>query len=213
LAYFERVFVFYNRAQLQSEIISHYSGQFVKQLYVLVSEWSNFMCTMRSVLLLGSRIGHYRKPVRSRPRSLDRCGDFLLRAVPGDIDSVLLWQRVGFQGIIQGPQEFGEGLALGVRSLFGHTVGGAAGAASRITGTLGKGVAALTMDDDYQRRRQEAINRRPQNFGEGMARGVKGLGQGVASGVTGVFTKPLEGAREGGVGGFAKVGILGTCYN
>lgn len=36
-----------------------------------------------------------------------------------------------FQGAIQGPGEFAEGLVLGVRSLFGHTVGGAAGAVSK----------------------------------------------------------------------------------
>jgi len=40
--------------------------------------------------------------------------------------------------MIQGPSEFAEGLGLGVKSLFGHTVGGAAGAFGRITGTLGK---------------------------------------------------------------------------
>lgn len=42
------------------------------------------------------------------------------------------------QGAIQGPEEFAEGVALGVKSLFGATVGGASGAVSRITGTLGK---------------------------------------------------------------------------
>lgn len=42
------------------------------------------------------------------------------------------------QGAIQGPGEFAEGLMLGVRSLFGHTVGGAAGAVSRITGAMGE---------------------------------------------------------------------------
>lgn len=42
------------------------------------------------------------------------------------------------QGAIQGPGEFAEGLVLGVRSLFGHTVGGAAGAVSRITGAMGQ---------------------------------------------------------------------------
>lgn len=38
------------------------------------------------------------------------------------------------------------------------------------------------MDEDYQRKRQEAINRRPQNFTEGMARGVDNLTQGVVQG-------------------------------
>lgn len=41
------------------------------------------------------------------------------------------------QGAIQGPEEFAEGLVLGVKSLFGHTVGGAAGAVGRITGAMG----------------------------------------------------------------------------
>jgi hypothetical protein len=44
------------------------------------------------------------------------------------IDScILIWQLsinvYYLQGAIQGPEEFAEGLALGVRSLFGHAVG------------------------------------------------------------------------------------------
>jgi hypothetical protein len=85
----------------------------------------------------------------------------------------------------------------------------------------GKGLAALTLDEDYQRRRQESLNRPPQNFGEGLTRGAIGVFQGeniletyfslisfpisgVFEGATGVITKPYEGARQGGVGGFAK---------
>ncbi|XP_055946551.1 intermembrane lipid transfer protein Vps13-like isoform X4 [Argiope bruennichi] len=109
-----------------------------------------------------------------------------------------------FQGAIQGPEEFAEGLALGVKSLFGHAIGGAAGAASRITGTLGKGIAALTMDKDYQKKRRQNISRRPQDFAHGIAESGKGLFMGVFDGVTGIVTKPIEGAREGGVGGFFK---------
>lgn len=40
-----------------------------------------------------------------------------------------------------------------------------------------------------------------------MARGVKGLGMGIVDGVTGVVTKPIEGARQGGAGGFVKVRV------
>ncbi|XP_067654011.1 intermembrane lipid transfer protein VPS13A-like isoform X3 [Haliotis asinina] len=108
------------------------------------------------------------------------------------------------QGAIQGPEEFAEGLALGVRSLFGHAVGGAAGAVSRITGTLGKGVAALTLDDDYQKKRREQLNKRPANAREGFARGGKGLVMGVFDGVTGIVRKPIEGAQEEGAKGFFK---------
>ncbi|GFT91712.1 vacuolar protein sorting-associated protein 13 [Nephila pilipes] len=118
-----------------------------------------------------------------------------------------------FQGAIQGPEEFAEGLALGVKSLFGHAIGGAAGAASRITGTLGKGIAALTLDKDYQKKRRQNISRRPQDFTHGIAESGKGLVMGVFDGVTGIVTKPIEGAREGGVGGFFKgvgKGLIGV---
>ena len=43
------------------------------------------------------------------------------------------------QGAVEGPGEFAEGLAIGVRSVFSGVVGGAAGTVSKITGALGKG--------------------------------------------------------------------------
>lgn len=67
-----------------------------------------------------------------------------------------------------------EGLALGVKKLLGSTVGGAAGAFSKITGTLGKGIAALTMDDEYQKKRRENMHHRG-DAAEGLARSGKGL--------------------------------------
>lgn len=114
-----------------------------------------------------------------------------------------------FQGAIQGPGEFAEGLVLGVKSLFGHTVGGAAGAVSKITGAMGKGVAVLTFDKDYQRKRQDQLNKKPANLREGLARSGKGMVMGVVDGFTGVFTKPISGAKEQGVEGFFK----GEVYN
>nr|XP_012140992.1 PREDICTED: vacuolar protein sorting-associated protein 13C isoform X2 [Megachile rotundata] len=109
-----------------------------------------------------------------------------------------------FQGAIQGPGEFAEGLLLGVRSMLGHTVGGMAGAVSKITGAMGKGIAALTFDKDYQRKRQEQLNKQPANLQEGLARSGKGLVMGVVDGVTGVVMKPISGAKEEGVEGFFK---------
>ncbi|XP_076380466.1 vacuolar protein sorting 13C isoform X3 [Megalopta genalis] len=109
-----------------------------------------------------------------------------------------------FQGAIQGPGEFAEGLFLGVRSMLGHTVGGMAGAVSKITGAMGKGLAALTFDKDYQRKRQEQLNKQPSNLQEGLARSGKGLVMGVFDGVTGVVMKPISGAKEEGVEGFFK---------
>ncbi|XP_035233156.1 vacuolar protein sorting-associated protein 13A-like [Stegodyphus dumicola] len=181
LDYFEKRYVFMSQKQLISEVTSHYVGQAVKQLYMLVL----------GLDVIGNPVG------------------LLLGLGEGVTD--LFYEP--FQGAIQGPEEFAEGLALGVKSLFGHAIGGAAGAASRITGTLGKGIAALTLDKDYQKKRRQNISRRPQDFTHGIAQSGKGLVMGVFDGVTGIVTKPLEGARESGVGGFFKgigKGLIGV---
>lgn len=53
--------------------------------------------------------------------------------------------------------------------------GGLAGAASKITSAMAKGVAAMTMDEDYQQKRREAMNKQPAGLREGITRGGKGL--------------------------------------
>ncbi|KAL3106032.1 hypothetical protein niasHT_022213 [Heterodera trifolii] len=109
-------------------------------------------------------------------------------------------------GMVTGPSEFGEGVYIGLTSAFSHTVGGVLGLASRITGTMGKGVAALTLDEDYQRRRMQA-RQQPTSIGEGMFRGVRGVGTSVVEGVTGVVSKPVEGVKQGGLlGGIKGIG-------
>ncbi|KAM4708321.1 intermembrane lipid transfer protein VPS13A [Discoglossus pictus] len=109
-----------------------------------------------------------------------------------------------YQGAIQGPEEFVEGMALGVKALVGGAVGGLAGAASRITGAMAKGVASLTMDEEYQQKRREAMNRQPSGLKEGITRGGKGLVSGFVSGITGIVTKPIKGAQKEGATGFFK---------
>ncbi|XP_055593237.1 intermembrane lipid transfer protein Vps13-like [Uranotaenia lowii] len=172
LAFFERELLFLTQRQLVSECVTHYSGQAVKQLYVLVL----------GLDVIGNPYG----------------------LVVGFTKGVEDLFYEPFQGAIQGPSEFAEGLVLGVKSLFGHTVGGAADAVSKITGAMGKRLAALTFDDDYQKKRRDALNKKPSTLQEGIARSGKGLVMGVFDGVTGVFTKPISGAKEEGVEDFFK---------
>ncbi|KAI4459978.1 vacuolar protein sorting-associated protein vps13 [Holotrichia oblita] len=172
LGFFEREYTFLTQKQLVNEASSHYIGQAIKQLYVLVL----------GLDVLGNPYG-------------------LVLGITKGVED-LFYEP--FQGAIQGPGEFAEGLALGVRSLFGHTVGGAAGAVSRITGAMGKGLAALTFDKEYQRKRQNQLNKTPGSVQEGIARSGKGLVMGVYDGITGVVRKPISGAKEEGVGGFIK---------
>ncbi|XP_077266001.1 vacuolar protein sorting 13C isoform X2 [Temnothorax americanus] len=172
LAYFERTYVFMTHKQLVSEASTHYAGQAIKQVYVLVL----------GLDVIGNPYG----------------------LVVGTMKGIEDLFYEPFQGAIQGPGEFAEGLYLGVRSMLGHTVGGMAGAVSKITGAMGKGIAALTFDKDYQRKRQEQLNKQPANLQESLARSGKGLVMGVVDGVTGVVMKPISGAKEEGVEGFFK---------
>ena len=111
--------------------------------------------------------------------------------------------RFLLQGAIEGPIEFAEGVATGVRNLLGSAVGGAAGAFSKITGVLGKGLATLTFDDDFKASR---IRRKEpgSNAATDIAVGGKNVVMGFVDGLTGVVTKPIAGAKQGGAGGFFK---------
>ncbi|KAL8196981.1 UNVERIFIED_CONTAM: Vacuolar protein sorting-associated protein 13C [Gekko kuhli] len=172
LAFFEIRYQFYRRDQLMWKVITHYSEQFLKQMYVLVL----------GLDVLGNPFG-------------------LIRGLSEGVEAFFYEP---FQGAVQGPEEFAEGLVIGVRSLLGHTVGGAAGMVSRITGSVGKGLAAITMDKEYQQKRREEMGRQPKDFGDSLAKGGKGLLRGVVGGVTGIVTKPMEGAKKEGAAGFFK---------
>lgn len=74
-----------------------------------------------------------------------------------------------YAGLVQGPGEFAEGVALGFGKLLGSTLGGAAGAFSKITGTLGKGLATLSMDKEFQISRKKNTDQTfLQNFGQNL---------------------------------------------
>lgn len=111
-------------------------------------------------------------------------------------------------GMIKGPEEAVEGLAVGVASLFSHTVGGAIGALSKISGTLGEGISSLTFDDEHKRRRRQRLREQPN-----IARSGKDLVEGVFGGITGLVTQPVSGAKEDGFEGFMKgmgKGVIGV---
>ncbi|XP_064629495.1 intermembrane lipid transfer protein VPS13A-like isoform X5 [Lineus longissimus] len=106
-------------------------------------------------------------------------------------------------GSVQGTDEFAGGIVRGVKSLLGHTVGGAAGSVALITGSLGRGLAALSFDEDYKIRRRKRMNR-AKNLPESLAIGGKGFIMGVALGLSGIVVRPIKGIQEEGIEGFFK---------
>ena len=108
------------------------------------------------------------------------------------------------KGIVESPEAFVAGLTKGSASLVGHTVGAALGSASKVTGSLSQGVAALAMDDSYERRRAStALRSNVDGIGSGIAEGSAALATGIAEGIAGLIYQPVKAAEHGGIGGFA----------
>ncbi|PRP86239.1 vacuolar protein sorting-associated protein 13 family protein, partial [Planoprotostelium fungivorum] len=109
------------------------------------------------------------------------------------------------QGLVRSPEDFAHGLAKGTKSLVKRSVSSVFMTASKISGSLGKGLAALSMDDDYVREREMRRRIKPNHLGEGIAVGIRELGLSLYNGVSGVVNEPLVGVRdEGGVSGLIR---------
>ncbi|KAI5461965.1 vacuolar protein sorting-associated protein vps13 [Mariannaea sp. PMI_226] len=120
-----------------------------------------------------------------------------------------------YQGLILSdkPEEFGLGIAKGAASFAKKTVFGFSDSFSKFTGSLSKGLAAASLDKQFQdRRRITRARNRPKHALYGVAAGANSLLTSVASGVGGLARKPLEGAEQEGAVGFFKgvgKGVLG----
>ncbi|KAK4132156.1 vacuolar protein sorting-associated protein 13 [Trichocladium antarcticum] len=115
-----------------------------------------------------------------------------------------------YQGLIMSdkPEDFGLGLARGAGSFFKKSVYGVSDSFSKVTGSFAKGLAAATMDKQFQdRRRITRARNRPKHALFGVTAGANSLFTSVASGVGGLARKPLEGAeQEGALGLFKGIG-------
>ncbi|EAQ90313.1 hypothetical protein CHGG_02248 [Chaetomium globosum CBS 148.51] len=112
-----------------------------------------------------------------------------------------------YQGLIMSdkPEDFGLGLARGAGSFFKKSVYGFSDSFSKVTGSFAKGLAAATMDKQFQdRRRITRARNRPKHALFGVTAGANSLFTSVASGVGGLARKPLEGAEQEGALGFFK---------
>lgn len=117
-------------------------------------------------------------------------------------------------GMVKSPREFALGLSRGTASLVKNSVYGTFNAASKFTGTLSSGIAALSMDGDYIKARNTRNRHEvPTHIGTGILYGTKQLGQGILAGVSGVITAPALGAYNNGLTGFVEgvgKGLIGV---
>lgn len=101
------------------------------------------------------------------------------------------------KGITQSPLQFGKGVAKGVGSLAKNFSYGIFNTTSKVTGSIASGVASLSFDQEYIKKREEQnIRDQPRHAAEGVLYGVRDLGKGIFKGVTGIAHEPYKAIKE-----------------
>ena len=120
-----------------------------------------------------------------------------------------------YQGLVMTdrPQELGIGMAKGASSFVKKSVFGFSDSMAKFTGSISKGLAAATLDKDFQdQRRMSKSRNRPKHALYGVTSGGNAFATSVASGIGGLARHPLEGAEKEGAFGLVKgvgKGLLG----
>ena len=105
------------------------------------------------------------------------------------------------KGFIQGPLEFGKGIAKGLGKLLSGILGGTFGVVESITGTLYSATQSL-MGRNHENFLDEEEG--PGNIASGTVQGLYGGFKELANGITGVVLHPIKETKKNGVKGFFK---------
>jgi vacuolar protein sorting-associated protein 13A/C len=119
-----------------------------------------------------------------------------------------------YQGLVTDrPQDLGVGIAKGASSFVKKSVFGISDSVSKFTGSISKGLAAASMDKEFQdSRRMSRSRNRPKHALYGITSGGNAFATSLASGIGGLARQPLQGAEKEGAAGFVKgvgKGLLG----
>ncbi|GFF41445.1 vacuolar protein sorting-associated protein 13 [Aspergillus udagawae] len=120
-----------------------------------------------------------------------------------------------YQGLVMTdrPQELGMGIAKGATSFVKKSVFGFSDSMAKFTGSMSKGLAAATLDKEFQdQRRMSKSRNRPKHALYGITAGGNAFATSLASGIGGLARHPLQGAEKEGLQGFIKgvgKGVLG----
>jgi len=107
--------------------------------------------------------------------------------------------------VMHGNRELGYGIARGASNFVKKTVFGVTDSVSKLTGSISKGFAAVTLDREFQNRwRMTHFRNKPKHALYGITVGANSLFTSVASGIEGLALRPLEGAEENGAAGFVQ---------
>jgi len=115
-----------------------------------------------------------------------------------------------YQGASKDFYHFAEGLFEGSTSLLKNSFFGVFNTTTKITGTMGKGIATLSRDREYLKERELLSREKPRHAAEGFAHGVRDLSVGVFKGFFGFFYDPIKGTVDDGAIGLLSGLLRGT---
>jgi len=170
-------------ASLTNELLRHYKTDLIAQWYKIVF----------GLQIIGNPVG----------------------ALENMADGVMSFFLEPAKGIVEDPGVLGfsRGVAKGSKALLESTISSTFDAVGKVTGSISKGVAVLSMDDEFIQRNRQTNKEKPKHIGEGLFSGAKSVGMGLVGGISGIITDPIKGAQKEGVGGFFKgtaKGLLGV---
>ena len=105
------------------------------------------------------------------------------------------------KGFVQGPLQFGKGIAKGLGKFLSGIIGGTFGVVESITGTLYSATQSL-MGREHENFVDEEEG--PNNIASGAIQGLYGGFKELANGITGVVMHPINETKKNGVKGFFK---------
>ncbi|KAK2879530.1 hypothetical protein FQN49_000784 [Arthroderma sp. PD_2] len=160
---------------LVSNITNHYTQEFLRQVHVVIG----------SADFLGNPVG-------------------LFNTVSSGVADIFYEPYQGFV-MSDRPQELGLGIAKGATSFVKKSVFGISDSLTKFTGSVSKGLAAATLDKEFQdQRRMSRARNRPKHALYGVTAGGSAFASSMASGIGGLARHPLEGAEKEGFQGFVK---------
>lgn len=168
---------------LMANIINHYKQEFLRQIHIILG----------SADFLGNPVG-------------------LFNSVSSGVADIFYEP---YQGLVMTdrPQDLGIGIAKGASSFVKKSVFGFSDSMAKFTGSISKGLAAASLDKEFQdQRRMSKSRNRPKHALYGVTSGGNAFAASVASGIGGLARHPLQGAEQEGAMGFVKgvgKGVLG----
>jgi len=221
-------FVRTERINAEDTLGSNFMMFFINILTMSIGNVNDAPIRLNALMLENARISvpalltniqnHYKQEVLRQIHIILGSADFLGNPVG-------LWNSVSsgvadifyepYQGFVMTdrPQELGIGIAKGASSFVKKSVFGVSDSITKFTGSMSKGLAAATLDKEFQdQRRMSKSRNRPKHALYGVTSGGSAFAASMASGIGGLARHPLEGAEKEGALGFVKgvgKGLLG----